>query len=323
MEIYEPMKTQLGDRAILDRPNLVGYLFEPCFDGTRVLIYKDKGSIAIFNKKKKDLIELYPEMLDLPAYIKTKSCILDGILIVLNEKKVPDASLLQQRELSKNPSKNKTKSKQFPATVIIFDILEIDNYSLANEPLKSRKLKLKKVIENGPHITIAPYTLQGKDLWKQIENQKLNGMVAKEMNSRYIPNGKNWSWLKINNLNQTNVIIAGLVKKAENFSDIILAKYNEKTDAFRYAGRVSEENVDPKTKQHIKSRMKSIISEDPTIAKEDLIYLSENKEQISWLKPLLTAKIKFKEKTLKNEFILPEIVRLRNDKDAKECVLND
>jgi ATP-dependent DNA ligase len=320
MEIYEPMKTQTGDKDILNRSNLVGYLFEPCFEGTRVLVYKDKSNIAIFNKKKKDLITQFPEMLDLPAYLKTKSCILDGVLIVMNKEKIPDSKILQEREFLKDPAKVKTKSKSFPATLIVFDILEVDNSSLVNEPLKSRKLILKRLIEAGPHITIVPYTLQGKDLWKQIESQNLHGMIAKEMNSKYFPNGRNWSWLKIDNHNSSNVLIAGLIKKSDKITDIILAKFNEKTDSFRYAGRISEKSLDSKTILNIKTHSKNLVLNEPALSKEDLGSI-QDKENITWLKPLLVAKIKFNEKTPKNEFLEPELVRLRNDKDAKECIL--
>lgn len=319
------MKTQPGDRAILDRPNLVGYLFEPCFEGIRVLIYKDRGNMAIFNKNKKDLITLYPEMLDLPAQIKTKSCILDGILIVFNENKLPDSRLLQERELS-SQSKAKAKSRKFPATVIVFDILEKDDESLINEPLKSRKLILREVIENGQHLTLAPYTLHGKDLWKQIESQKLDGMIAKEMNSRYFPNGKNWSWLKINNLNQTDAVIAGLMKKGnlDDFFGIILAKYHKKTDSFKYVGKITE-NLDKKTISHINSRLKSLSTETAILSKEDIEKLNNagtNLQDIIWLKPILITKIRYKE-NVNNEIVLASILRLRNDKNAKDCVFND
>ena len=78
MEVYEHMQPKRGSTNILDRSNLIGYIFEPKFDGIRVLIYKDKEDIAIFNQIKKDLIALFPEFLDLPAFVKAKSCVLDA-----------------------------------------------------------------------------------------------------------------------------------------------------------------------------------------------------------------------------------------------------
>ena len=320
MEIYEPMLSQKGDKAILERPNLVGYLFEPCFEGIRILIYKDKKDISVFNRKKKDIINLYPEFLDLPAYIKTKSCILDGVLVVLNKSKVPDPNLLQQRELTKNLSKVKAKSKQFPATVFVFDIIEKDGVSLVEEPLKKRKLILKESVENGTNVMVVPYTLQGKDLWNQVKKEKLKGMIAKEMNSRYMPNKYNWSWLEISNLNTTDVVIAGLTPKGknkENFKDLILAKYHEKTDSFKYVGKIDSEEtkINRDILLHIKKNFKTLISSSIILSNDERSMF----KQAFWLKPSLIAKVKFKEKNIQNQLIEPVITRLVSDKDPEDC----
>jgi ATP-dependent DNA ligase len=324
MEIYEPMLSQKGDKAILDRPNLVGYLFEPCFEGIRVLIYKDKKDIAVFNRKKRDIINLYPELLDLPAYIKTKSCILDGVLLVLNKNKIPDPNLLQQRELTKKLLNAKSKSKKFPATVFVFDIIEKDGISLTEEPLKKRKLTLKENVENGTNIMVVPYTLQGKDLWNQVKKEKLKGMIAKEMNSRYMPNKSNWSWLEIANINTTDTVIAGLTPKGkgkENFKDLILAKYSEKTDSFRYVGKINSEEskIGKEIHQHIKTNFKSLISQEIILSNDERTLF----EQAIWLKPSLIAKVKFKEKDIQNKLIDPEIYRIVSDKEPKDCKLEN
>ena len=323
MEIYEPMLSQKGDRAILDRPNLVGYLFEPCFEGIRVLIYKDKKDIAIFNRKKKDIITLYPEFLDLPICIKSKSCILDGVLLILNKNKVPDAELLQQRELTSNLLKVKSKSKQFPATIFVFDIVEKDKISLTEEPLKKRKIILKETVENGPNIMIVPYTLQGKDLWKQIQDQKLKGMIAKEMNSRYMPNKVNWSWLEINNLNISDTVIAGIIPKGktqESIKEILLAKYHPKTESFRYVGKIDseKEKIDKKIQLFIKNNFQKLKTENSILPNDERSLF----QGALWFKPKIIAKVKFKEKQ-NNELIMPSITRLVSDKDPKECIIEN
>ena len=166
MEVYEHMQQKRGSTNILDRSNLIGYIFEPKFDGIRVLIYKDKEDIAIFNQMKKDLIALFPEFLDLPAFVKAKSCVLDAEIVVLNNSKVPDNSLLQEREHARSVQEIKFKSKKTPASLFVFDILEKDESSLIDEPLRKRKLILKEIITDGPNVTLVPYTMHGKDLWE-------------------------------------------------------------------------------------------------------------------------------------------------------------
>ncbi|MEW6296048.1 MAG: DEAD/DEAH box helicase family protein [Candidatus Diapherotrites archaeon] len=46
--LFMPDGANWRDRFHLE---ILGYLFEPCFEGIRVLIYKDKKDISVFNRK--------------------------------------------------------------------------------------------------------------------------------------------------------------------------------------------------------------------------------------------------------------------------------
>jgi ATP-dependent DNA ligase len=320
MEIYEPMLLRAGAIDLLERKNLVGYVFEPKFDGTRVLIYKQQDNIAIFNRRKKDIIARYPEFLDLDAFIKAKSCILDGELVVLNEKGVPDPKLLQEREQAHNPLKIKSLSKKAQATIFVFDIIELENKPLVSELLRNRKLTLKDLIGKGPNIALCPYTLHGKDLWKQVLEQGLDGMMAKEVNSKYESGKRSWAWLKIKNKSITDTVVIGFTKTPDmkrSFNSLILARYDKNMQLFKYAGKIGE--FDKKTSGFLSRAIKDL--ENKEKLKQPLLSEDEQKkiqEKIIWLKPELVARVMFKSQEGK-ELKEPSLSRLRFDKPAEDC----
>ncbi|MCX6741929.1 MAG: hypothetical protein NTX24_02005 [Candidatus Pacearchaeota archaeon] len=336
MDLYMPMLAKQGDAEILDRKTLIGYIFEPKLDGTRVIIYKDKEDVQVFNRKNEDLMAKYPELLDLAAFIKTKSCVLDGELVILNNLGMPDPKLLQQREQLEPSGKTYAKSKKQPATIFVFDIIEKDGVSLKNEPLNKRKVALKNVITEGPNLMLCPYTMHGKDLWKQIKDQKMEGMIAKELNSKYLPGERNWAWLKIKNFSTIDTAVVGVISNTKakgKFESLLLAVYDKGTESFKYIGQ-SPLDFDPKDKTLIIKNIKRLMTDESPLSdeKDDGTFIinfnSKNPEEnrhlkVSWLRPEMIAEIKSKEVSISgsNGIQDAKTLRLRFDKDVKECVL--
>ncbi len=313
MEIYEPMHPKKGSLNILERSGLIGYIFEPKFDGIRILIYKDKDNVALFNQVKKDIIALFPEFLDLSAFIKSKSCVLDAEIVVLNSSKVPDQTLLQEREQAKSVHEIKFKSKKIPASIFVFDILEKDEVPLIQEPLRKRKLIMKDIILNGPNINIVPYTMHGKDLWAQVEKQRLPGMMAKESGSKY-SKGENWAWLEINKKPMTDAVIVGVGNKtSEKIKSILLALYDPKIDNFKYAGKIEEKDIEKSQIKILRHLIKKNLTDKPIIN-------IDAAEDVRWLEPSIVARVKFKE-IVDGKFTSPKIARIRLDKYPRECTI--
>lgn len=343
MDLYKPMLAKQGDSEILDRKTLIGYIFEPKLDGTRVIIYKDKEDVQVFNRKNEDIIAKYPELLDLAAFIKAKSCVLDGELVILNNLGMPDPKLLQQREQLDASGKVFSKSKKQPATVFLFDIIEKDGVSLTQEPLNRRKIILKGIVTEGPNLMLCPYTMHGKDLWKQVTDQKMEGMMAKELNSRYLPGERNWAWLKIKNFSTVDTAVIGVVENTRakgKFESLLLATYDKGTDSFKYMGQTPFDLEAKDRLLTIKNIKRLIADESPLINKNPssnetddgtfiLNFDSKNPEdtehlRLNWLRPEMVAEIKSKDKAIQpsSEIKDAKLLRIRFDKDVKECVLD-
>lgn len=333
MKHYQVMLAKKGNKEILNKKALAGFIFEPKFDGTRILIYKDGNDIELINRRGKDVTFRYPELLDIPRYINAKSCVLDSELVVLDKEGRPNFNLLQQREQLDKKILIDARSRQFPATLFVFDILEKDGKPIVDKFLRERKAILEKVITNSPFISLCPYTTDGKKLWQQIQEQEMEGVMAKELNSRYEEGKRSWAWLKIKNLNTVDAIIVGFTKgsggREKYFGSLILAVYkndnNIQKNKLVYIGRVGT-GFDEKLLKKITNMMKRLIIEktqEPALSEEERkkIYGKINKENVVWINPEVIAEIKYLEITKSHELRAPSFMRLRFDKKIKDCVL--
>lgn len=194
---YQFMLAKSGDKTLLEKSS-PKWSFEPLFNGIRILICKEANDIELINKKEKDIIYRYPELLDIPLNIRAKQCVLDAELVVLDKEGKPDFNLLQKREQVNNKKVIDAGSKEIPATLFVFDILEKDGQNIIEMRLKDRREELGKIIADSAIIRLSPSNLNGKALLKQVQEQGMEGIMAKDLSSKYEQGKRSWQWLKIN-----------------------------------------------------------------------------------------------------------------------------
>ncbi|UZE94248.1 MAG: hypothetical protein IB618_01605 [Candidatus Pacearchaeota archaeon] len=315
MEKYKVMLVKLGDKDLLNRKSLVGFIFEPKFDGIRVLIYKEGNDIELVNRKGRDIIFKYPELLEIPRNINCKDCVLDAVLTILNKEGKPNHSSLQYREQLNHPLAINSKSRTVPATLFVFDILEKDDQTLVNKSLGERKRILGEIITNSPFISLASHTTNGKELWKQIQERELSGMIAKELSSIYEQGKRSWSWLNIQNINTTNTLIVGSTKNEEekHFDSLILASYVPEKGEIIYVGTLKQG-----FNKKIKKKLKKLKTDKPALSEEER---NKIKEEVTWIKPELIVEVKYQEMTKDKQLKEPSFIRLKFDKKPGDCLL--
>lgn len=298
--MFKHMIPKKGDEGILEKPAPVGFIFEPKFDGTRIFLYKDKENLSLVNELGIDILFKFPEMLDIPAYIKLEKCVLDGVIVALKES-IPNSEALQARELLE-PEKSKIRRKRFPAVFFVFDILEANKVLLTNELLKKRREILEKSIKESDIIKICPSSLTSKVIWEKVKEGGYEGVIAKALGSRYWP-GKTWDWLKIINFHTQNAIITGVTEKT-----FLLSAY--KNGALQDLGMLEKNGF---LKKYIKKRICDLETEKKPF---------DIDIKARWLKPEIIIKVKhdgFQENKLKN----PKFMRIRFDRLPEQCVIEN
>ncbi len=127
--------------------------------------------------------------------------VLDGEIVVLNEKGFPDFQKIQHYE----------DNTDFPLHYYVFDLLSLNGHSLENEPLTERKKLLKTLVGKNAVLKYSDHvTGKGIGFFKAAIKKDLEGIMAKKADSHYYPGRRTNEWLKIKNHKSADVLIAGL-----------------------------------------------------------------------------------------------------------------
>lgn len=202
------------------------FIYEIKWDGIRCIIYldPDQHEVQIRNKKNTEYLSCFPELESLWTHVSQK-CILDGELITLIHGK-PDFHCVQARTLMQQPLKINLASRNTPATFIAFDMLYYQNQNINNLPLLERKEYLFNSFQDTNHLVKSWYTSAGITLYKEVEKQGLEGIVAKKKNSIYRFGKRSNDWIKSKVMQDDDFAIIGYISTKRAMSTLLLAKWN-------------------------------------------------------------------------------------------------
>lgn len=270
------------------------YLYEIKFDGIRATIHVEKDKINIYSRHKKDITNIYPELINIKNTV-SDNYILDGEIIIL-ENGIPSFTKLEQRSHLKDLSKIKHASLNNPVCFIAFDCL-YQNKDLANKPLIERK-KALETIPDSDYLIKAKYILkEGKKLFSKIKKLKLEGIVAKNINSTYKTNCRTKNWLKIKNIKDSTFYIGGY-KDEKDLSMVRLFLGEYQDNKFHFVGKVMVGK-----KQSIYNKLFTIkkLNKSP--------FVDFQEKNINYISPILTCEISFLERTKNNHLRHPVFKR--------------
>ncbi len=293
-----------GNKNLLKSPK---HWFEPKLDGVRIFLYKEGDNYRIINRKNKKINHLYPEFEKVVREIRCDECILDCEIITYDSEGIPDFKMLQAREKLKKKNVIELKSKENPATIIVFDILSKNNKKVMKENYEKRKQILENTINVCERIQLCPWTSKGEKLWNHVKKFSLEGIIAKRKNSYYNPGIRSDKWLKIKNLKTFDAVIIGFNQEKREVKKISVGVY--KNNELVYVCDVE--------KGITKDISEELINKLNVIKKPGVINPPDKK--IWWTEPSIICEIKFSDYENK-EIKKPVLRRLRYNKKTRECL---
>jgi bifunctional non-homologous end joining protein LigD len=123
----------------------------------------------------------------------------------------------------------------------IFDLLWYNGHNLMDLPLSTRREILKSILPPSNVIRFSDHVnTNGKDLFELAKNHKIEGIVAKNKFSHYIPGIRTSQWLKIKTVQIKEALVAGLLldteKQGSGFSSLIIG--TEENNFYKYIGLI-------------------------------------------------------------------------------------
>jgi len=313
-------KPMLG--TLVDTPfDSSEWVFEVKWDGVRAILFlnTEEQIHELKSRNNKLITHRYPELLSqLKSAINCKeSAILDGEIVVLNEKGFPDFQE-HQRRMNVDHSKDIERlAKEIPSTYYFFDILYIDGRNVQTLPFVERRQILSNVVMSNDRIRISDFIEdKGIEAFEKIKDFKLEGMMAKRKSSRYIQGTRSADWLKIKNIKTQDCVVIGFTKGEGNrqgyFGSLLLAMYNERGELV-FVGH-SGSGFDFDTLGKIYKELEKITNDSCPIR-----YVPYTNRDPVWVRPELVAEVKFHGWTNDRIMRAPIFLRIREDKSPDEC----
>src|SRR3954451_17089055 len=218
-------------KRVDDIPTAGDWIFEPKWDGFRVLIFRDGDEILIQSRDTKSLNRYFPDMIEPLRTQLPERCVADGELVIAREGRIYfDALYLRIHPAA---SRVKLLAGQMPASVVFFDLLSVGDRDLRGEPFTTRRGELEAVFANATspvHVTPATRDRETARGWFQrFEGAGLDGVVAKPADGSYQPDKR--VMLKIKHERDCDCVVAGFrwYKDAagKEIGSLLLGLYND------------------------------------------------------------------------------------------------
>lgn len=297
-----PMLAKIG--TPFDDP---GWLFEIKWDGTRALAFAESGDYRLRNRKDHDARPRYPELGILRAL--PDGTVLDGEITVLVDGK-PSFPGMLQREQAGGVGRARTLARSLPAVYMAFDLLYRDGEPLLDRPLSERREALRDALArlgtSGRILLSDGVVGKGVATFEEAGRLSLEGIVAKRLDSRYLPGKRSDAWLKIKRVQRAPCAILGFLPEGERaVASLVIA--TEEAGTLVPAGRVGS-GLDTALRTELRRRLDLLRVDAPLLPAAAASV--GGGEVVHWVEPSLFCEVKFLERTEEGQMRAPVFVRL-------------
>lgn len=217
-----PMLAEKGDL-----PVGAEWSYEVKWDGVRCVATVKDGTVAMQSRSgKTDYAAQYPhiaaELATLP------DCVLDGELVVLTH---AGGSF---RDIAQGNGRG---------SFVVFDCIERNGTDLRGDPLHIRRIAVTSVLEEQPLVFVAqsPWWEDGQALLDYCARNGMEGVVAKQLGSRYLDGARSALWTKVKCRLEQEFIVVGYTsgegRRADTFGALLLGYIGDDGEMV-YAGKV-------------------------------------------------------------------------------------
>ena len=169
------------------------WIHEVKWDGMRVLVDRTTSGLRVWSRNENDVTVSFPELRGLAEV--ADDVLLDGEVVALGEG-VPSFGALADRMHVRDAARAMRLSERNPVTLIVFDVLRLDDEDLCERPLSERREILLGLGLDDVAWQVPPTYDDGQMLLSAAEQQGLEGIVSKRLSSRYRPGVRSREWLK-------------------------------------------------------------------------------------------------------------------------------
>ena len=206
LPVMPPVPPMLA-KSVKEIPD-VGHV-EPKWDGFRTIVFRDGDEVVLGSRNEKPMTRYFPEVVEAVLANTPDRCVLDGEIVVVSGDRL-DFDALQQR-IHPADSRVRLLAGQTPASFVAFDLLALGDDDLMGLPFRDRRARLVDALSTASapvHVTPATGDLdEAQDWFTRFEGAGLDGVVAKPLDGRYLPDKR--TMFKVKHERTADCVVAG------------------------------------------------------------------------------------------------------------------
>ena len=216
------------------------WLHEVKWDGIRVLVDVRDGRARFTSRNENDIGIAYPELHAIAdGPLRGHDALLDGEVVALADDGVPRFSAIADRMHVRNARRAEQLSALNPVTLIVFDLLRLDDRDVMGRPLSQRRAELDSLGLQGERWQVPPTHDDGQLLYDATAQQGLEGVVSKKRRSIYLPGRRTPDWVKLPHRPTLSYVVGGWRLETDSESRLGAVLVGQPTrNGLSYRGRV-------------------------------------------------------------------------------------
>jgi bifunctional non-homologous end joining protein LigD len=296
-------------------PRGPGWSYEFKWDGVRVLSSFEGGAPRLFARSGAVVTAAYPEisLLSLPA-----GTLLDGEMVVLDAAGRPSFTALAERMHVREAGRAARLAASLPVTYMIFDVLLLGGEDLMHRPYAARRERLEDLALAGAHWMVPPSFTDGPATAAAARENHLEGVVAKRLDTPYVPGARSADWIKVKFDRTGDYVIGGWRSGVRKLGGLLVGLPGP--DGLLFRGRVGG-GIGAAAERELLSVLGPLaVRDSPFVAGA---VPREDARGAHWVSPDQVVEVRYGNRTPDGRLRFPRFLRLRPDKAPAECVEED
>lgn len=283
------------------------WIYEVKWDGYRALAEISGKDVQLYSRNGISFAKRFAPVAESLRKIGADA-VLDGEIVVLDERGQPDFQKLQRYQTGAGP-----------LVYYVFDLLYFQGHDLTGLPLLARKRILRKMLPHSSLVRFSGHVARDGVLFFAVAAEKgLEGIIAKDSRSTYEAGSRTKKWLKIKTRRTQDAVIAGFTEPGGGrpyFGSLVLGVYasGRLVPIGNVGSGFREQDL-----REIKERLVPLITREKPFEND-----AAAGAQITWTRPELVCEVGLTGWTEDSVMRHPVFLRLREDKDAREVVRED